>query len=86
MHIITQFLKTNAFLYTPYNKDVIDKLKNTIKGAGSSESTFHFIGSNGLDDLQKIYKQFNPSEFIMGLNKDQKNDLKAILLLDEATE
>jgi hypothetical protein len=75
MHILTLFLKTNAFLYTPYNKEVIDKLKNTIKGAGSSESSFHFIGSNGMDDLEKMSNELNLDSLVSSLNPNQLKDL-----------
>lgn len=80
MHILKLFLKTNAFLYTPYNEEVVEKLKNTIKGAGSSESSFFtFIGSNGIDDLKKMSKYLDLENLANALNKEQKKQLVLIL-------
>ena len=74
MNIIKEFLKTNAFLYTPYNKIVIDKIKNTFAGAGyGSSSKFTFIGSNNRDSI--CNEQLDITSLVNGLTKEQKKQL-----------
>ena len=73
MNIIKEFLKTNAFLYTPYNQTVIEKIKNTFSGAGyGSGSKFTFIGSNNKNCVEN--ESLNIEAFIQGLTEDQKKE------------
>lgn len=82
--LITQFIKSNAFLYTPYNEDIMKKIKNTISGAGSSSSTSLYIcGGSNRDSIQNMSTgmniDFNLSEFVEHLSEEQKNELKLAL-------
>jgi hypothetical protein len=73
MNIIKEFLKTTAFLYTPYNQTVIEKIKNTFTGAGyGSGSKFTFIGSNNKNCVEN--ESLNIEAFIQGLTEDQKKE------------
>ena len=81
--VINKFIKSNAFLYTPYNDDIVNKIKNSISGAGSSSSNSLYIcGGNNRDDVKKMScgsLEFSLEEFAGGLSSDQREELKAYL-------
>lgn len=74
--LITQFIKSNAFLYTPYNDDIMKKIKNTISGAGSgSNNSLYICGGSNRDTVQKMPTcgslEFSFEEFVGGLSSEQ---------------
>lgn len=81
--LITQFIKSNAFLYTPYNDDIMKKIKNTISGAGSgSNNSLYICGGSNRDTVQKMPcggLEFSFEEFVGGLNAEQIEELKSYL-------
>jgi len=81
--LITQFIKSNAFLYTPYNDDIMKKIKNTISGAGSStNSSLYICGGSNRDGVQKMAcgsLEFSLEDFVGGLNAEQLEELKSYL-------
>lgn len=81
--VITQFIKSNAFLYTPYNDEIIQKIKNTISGAGgSAKNTLYICGGSLRDELKKSSCggiEFSLEEFIGGLSTEQRDELKSYL-------
>lgn len=83
--LITQFIKSNAFLYTPYNDDIMKKIKNTINGAGSSNSSnssLYICGGNNRENIQKMScggLDFSLEAFVGGLNSEQLEELKSYL-------
>lgn len=81
--LISQFIKSNAFLYTPYNDDIMKKIKNTISGAGSSSNNSLYIcGGSHRDEVQKLAcgsLEFSFEEFVGGLNSEQLEELKSYL-------
>lgn len=82
--LITQFIKSNAFLYTPYNDDIMKKIKNTISGAGSgSNNSLYICGGSNRDNVQKMPScgglEFSFEEFVGGLSSEQIEELKSYL-------
>jgi hypothetical protein len=81
--LITQFIKSNAFLYTPYNDDIMKKIKNTISGAGSSSnSSLYICGGSNREDVKKMTcgsLEFSLEDFVGGLNAEQLEELKSYL-------
>jgi hypothetical protein len=82
--LITQFIKSNAFLYTPYNDDIMKKIKNTISGAGNSSgsSSLYICGGLNRDNIQNMHGsglEFSLQDFIGGLSSEQKEELKSYL-------
>jgi hypothetical protein len=82
--LITQFIKSNAFLYTPYNDDIMKKIKNTISGAGSgSNSSLYICGGSNRDTVQQMPTcgslEFSLENFVGGLNAEQIDELKSYL-------
>jgi len=81
--LIMQFIKSNAFLYTPYNDDIMKKIKNTISGAGnSSNNSLYICGGSNRDELQKMHcggLEFSLEEFVGGLSTEQLEELKTYL-------
>jgi hypothetical protein len=81
--LITQFIKSNAFLYTPYNDDIMKKIKNTISGSGSSSnSSLYICGGSNRDGVQKMTcgsLEFSLEDFVGGLNPEQLEELKSYL-------
>lgn len=82
--LITQFIKSNAFLYTPYNDDIIKKIKNTISGAGSgSNNSLYICGGSNRDTVQRMPScgglEFSFEEFVGGLSSEQIEELKSYL-------
>jgi hypothetical protein len=81
--VITQFIKSNAFLYTPYNDDIMQKIKNTISGAGSAnKSALYICGGNLRDELKNLScggLEFSLQEFVGGLSTEQIEELKSYL-------
>lgn len=81
---ISQFIKSNAFLYTPYNDDIIQKIKNTISGAGSStKSALYICGGSLREPLKQMScsgsLDFSLEEFVNSLSPEQKEELKSYL-------
>ena len=80
MNIIKEFLKTNAFLYTPYNKNIIDKLKSTISGAGSGESpVLTLIGEKNKDNILNLVAEVDLHSLVKTLSHSQKQELAGLL-------
>jgi hypothetical protein len=81
--VITQFIKSNAFLYTPYNDDIIQKIKNSISGAGSgSKSALHICGGSLRDAIKGSSSnvlEFSLADFVDGLSTEQRDELKSYL-------
>jgi hypothetical protein len=82
--LITQFIKSNAFLYTPYNDDIMKKIKNTISGAGSgSNNSLYICGGSNRDAVQQMPTcgglEFSLENFVGGLNAEQIDELKSYL-------
>jgi len=81
--LITQFIKSNAFLYTPYNDDIMKKIKNTISGAGSaSNNSLYICGGSNRDGVQKMScggLDFSLESFVCGLSTEQIEELKTYL-------
>lgn len=81
--VINKFIKSNAFLYTPYNDDIINKIKNSISGAGATSSNSLYIcGGNNRDEVKKMScgaLEFSLQEFVGGLNAEQIDELKSYL-------
>lgn len=81
--LITQFIKSNAFLYTPYNDDIMKKIKNSISGAGAGNSSSLYIcGGSNRDNIQNMHGsglEFSLEDFIGGLTVEQKEELKSYL-------
>ncbi len=82
--VITQFIKSNAFLYTPYNDDIINKIQNSISGAGSSSKSALYICGGSLRDEIKGSSSSNALEFSLeafvgGLTTEQRDELKSYL-------
>jgi hypothetical protein len=79
MNIIKEFLKTNAFLYTPYNQSVIDKIKSTISGAGQNGGKLlTFVGSNNKDFIVGL-DGMNIKALVDTLTPTEKNEVLALL-------
>lgn len=80
---ITQFIKSNAFLYTPYNDEIINKIKNTINGAGSAAKSALYICGGTLRDAIKGSSsnalEFSLEDFVGGLSTEQRDELKSYL-------
>jgi hypothetical protein len=80
---ITQFIKSNAFLYTPYNDDIINKIKNSISGAGSASKSALYICGGSLRDAIKGSSsntlEFSLEDFVGGLSTEQRDELKSYL-------
>ena len=80
MNIIKEFLKTNAFLYTPYNKSVVDKLKSTISGAGSGDSpVLRLMGEKNKDNILNLTAEVDLHSLVKSLSKSQKEELASLL-------
>lgn len=81
--LITQFIKSNAFLYTPYNDDIMKKIKNTISGAGSAaNNSLYICGGSNRECVQKMAYgslDFSLESFVGGLNAEQIEELKSYL-------
>jgi hypothetical protein len=81
--VISQFIKSNAFLYTPYNDEIIQKIKNTISGAGSSnKSSLYICGGSLRDEIKNAPcggLEFSLQEFVGGLSTEQIEELKSYL-------
>jgi hypothetical protein len=81
--VITQFIKSNAFLYTPYNDEIIQKIKNSISGAGNSaKNTLYICGGSLRDEIKKSSCggiEFSLEEFVGGLSAEQRDELKSYL-------
>jgi hypothetical protein len=81
--VISQFIKSNAFLYTPYNDDIINKIKNTISGAGSANKSALYICGGSLREPLKQMScgglEFSLQEFVGGLSTEQIDELKSYL-------
>jgi hypothetical protein len=81
--VITQFIKSNAFLYTPYNDEIIQKIKNSISGAGSSaKNTLYICGGSLRDEIKKSSCggiEFSLEDFVGGLSAEQRDELKSYL-------
>lgn len=81
MNIIKEFLKTNSFLYTPYNKSILDKLENNIRGAGSSGNNpvFKIMGNSNKKLIMGIHNTLDLHTFVKMLDKKQKKELSGLL-------
>ena len=81
--LITQFIKSNAFLYTPYNDDIMKKINNTISGAGgSANNSLYICGGSNRSDIQQMSSgglDFSLEAFVGGLNSSQITELKSYL-------
>ncbi len=82
--LLTKFIRSNAFLYTPYNDDVVKKIKSTISGAGSSsKSALYICGSSNRDEIQQMPAEtpleFSLEDFVNSLSEAQKAELKSYL-------
>lgn len=80
MNIIKEFLKTNAFLYTPYNQSVIDKIKSTISGAGTNGGKLlTLVGGKNKDYILNLPEGFDINAFVNSLDKSQKKHALSLL-------
>lgn len=82
--LITQFIKSNAFLYTPYNDDIMKKIKNTISGAGTgSNNSLYICGGSNRDAMQQMATggslEFSLENFVGGLSAEQLDELKSYM-------
>lgn len=81
--LITRFIKSNVFLYTPYNDDIVQKIQKNISGAGNgSNNSLYICGSSERDKIKNMKcgsLDFSLEEFVGGLNSDQINELKSYL-------
>ncbi len=82
--VINKFIKSNAFLYTPYNDDIVQKIKKTISGAGSENSgnSLHIFGGENTEKIKKMHcgsLDFSLEAFVGGLSSEQINELKSLL-------
>lgn len=81
--LITQFIKSNAFLYTPYNDDIMKKINNTISGAGGyANNSLYICGGSNRSDIQQMSSgglDFSLEAFVGGLNSSQITELKSYL-------
>lgn len=81
--LITKFIKSNAFLYTPYNDDIIQKIQKNISGAGSGSNNLLYIcGSNEREKIKNMTcgsLEFSLEDFVGGLTSEQVNELKSYL-------
>ncbi len=81
--LIQQFIKSNSFLYTPFNPDIVEKIRNRISGAGNgSSNSLYICGGAHRDNIQNMHGSglgFSLEAFIGGLTAEQKDELKSYL-------
>ena len=82
--LLSKFIKSNAFLYTLYNDDIIKKVRSNISGAGSaSKNALYIFGGSNRDEIQQMPEDssldFSLEEFVNSLTDAQKAELKSYL-------
>jgi hypothetical protein len=80
MNIIKSFLKSNAFLYTPFNLNIIEKIKSNISGAGEQgKKTIKILGMSQRDDIVSLTSTINIEALVESLSEEQKKKMMALL-------
>jgi len=83
--MMVSFVQSNAFLYTPFNKSIREKITNHIQGAGAGNENvkkmIEFLGTDNINDIKHMETEsLTLAEFIESLTDSQKKDLSQLLV------